>query len=109
MSRTLQEFKADILRTLGNPIRIRIFEELRAAESLTVSELQRRIEIESSNLSQHLAALRSRSLVSAQREGTSIRYSVTDASVFEILDAARRLFENQLVHQRELLAEPDQL
>lgn len=103
MSATLQEFKADVLRTLGNPIRIRVFEELRTAERLTVSELQQRIEIGASNLSQHLAALRSRSLVSAEREGTSIRYSVTDAAVFDILDAARRLFENQLVHQSGLL------
>jgi ArsR family transcriptional regulator len=105
MARTLREFKADLFRSIANPVRIHILEELRAAGSLTVSELQRRVGVESSNLSQHLAVLRSRSLVTAQRTGTSISYSVPDESVFVILDAARALFENQLSHNRQLLAE----
>ena len=60
MARTLREFKADLFRSLASPIRIHILEELRSAGSLTVSELQRRVGVESSNLSQHLAVLRAR-------------------------------------------------
>ena len=103
MPETLRDFKADLCRSLASPVRIHILEELRAAGSLTVSELQQRIEVESSNLSQHLGVLRSHSIVTAQREGTSIRYSVTHASVFAMLDAARALFEAQLAHQHQLL------
>ena len=105
MARNLREFKADLFRSLASPVRIHILEELRASGSLTVSEMQRRVGVESSNLSQHLAVLRARSLVVAQREGTSMSYSVADASVFVILDGARALFERQLAHQRQLLAE----
>jgi ArsR family transcriptional regulator len=105
MPRTLHEFKAELFRSLAHPVRIQILEELRVAGSLTVSELQRRVDVESSNLSQHLSVLRARSVVASDREGTSIRYSVPDASVFVILDAARALFENHLSRQNQLLAD----
>jgi len=105
MPGTLRDFKADLFRSLASPVRIQILDELRAAGSLTVSELQQRLEIESSNLSQHLSVLRARSVVSARREGTSIRYTVTDESVFAILDAARAVFEAQLAHQNRWLVE----
>lgn len=103
MSGTLQDFKADLFRSLSSPLRIQILEELRAAGSLTVSELQQHLEVESSNLSQHLSVLRARSVVSTRREGTSVRYTVADRSVFQILDAARAVFEAQLAHQNQLL------
>ena len=105
MTRNLREFKADLFRSLASPTRIHILEELRTAGSLTVSELQRRVGVESSNLSQHLAVLRARSLVVAQREGANVSYSVADAAVFVVLDGARALFECQLAQQRQLLAE----
>ncbi|MCC7363376.1 MAG: helix-turn-helix transcriptional regulator [Dehalococcoidia bacterium] len=102
---TLQEFKADLFRTLANPTRVRIMELLRLAGSLTVSELQQRLEIESSNVSQHLAILRARGLVTTRREGTSIWYAVADPAIFDLLDAARAVFEHQLEARTRLLAE----
>jgi len=109
MPATLLEFKADLFRSLASPVRIHILEELRATGSLTVSELQRHLEIEASNLSQHLAVLGARSVVTAQREGTSVRYTVADLGVFTILDAARALFESQLEQRRQLLTKPERL
>src|SRR3990172_1199726 len=104
MPATLRDFKAALFRALANPLRIHILEELRVFGSLTVGELQQRVGIEASNLSQHLAILRAHSLVNAQREGTNVRYSAADAAVFTILDGARTLFQDQLARQRELLS-----
>ena len=80
---TLQDFKADLFRTLGNPVRIRILEVLEVAGSLSVSEIQHRVGIEPANASQHLSVLRARGVVHASRDGTSVRYAVTDPSIFE--------------------------
>ena len=100
----LQEFKADLFRTLGNPVRIRILEELRAAGTLSVTEIQTAVGIEPSNASQQLAVMRTRGIVSSVREGTTVRYSVTDPEVFALLDTARSVFEKRLDAQRQALA-----
>lgn len=103
---TLQDFKAGLFRSLANPVRIRILEALRAAGSLTVGELQVRVGIEAANASQHLSLMRAQGIVSARREGTSAWYSVSEPEVFELLDAARAIFERRVAAQAELLVEP---
>jgi ArsR family transcriptional regulator len=99
----LQEFKSDLFRTLGNPVRIRILEELRAAGQLSVTEIQQAVGIEPSNASQHLAVLRARGVVQTTREGTTVRYSIADPELFGLLDTARRVFEKRLAAQQEAL------
>ena len=102
----LQEFKADLFRALGNPVRIRILEELRTAGTLTVTEIQTAVGIEPSNASQQLAVLRSRGIVFALREGNSVRYSVVDPEIYALLDIARSVFERRIDVQRDALAAP---
>ena len=102
----MQDFKADLFRTLSNPVRIRILEALRTAGSLTVSEIQVRAGIEAANASQHLSIMRARGIVEARREGTSAWYSVTEPEVFALLDAARAIFERRVAAQTELLEAP---
>ena len=99
----LQEFKADLFRTLANPVRVRILEEIRESGLLSVTEIQQRVGIEPSNASQHLAVLRARGVVRAAREGNTIRYSVADPEVFALLDTARRVFQKRLATQQEAL------
>jgi DNA-binding transcriptional ArsR family regulator len=92
----VQGFKAELFKALSHPIRIRILELLRTGE-MTVSELQLRLEIEASSVSQQLGVLRSRQLVVGRKEGTSVYYRVADPQVFELLDVARAMFEHHLV------------
>jgi ArsR family transcriptional regulator len=100
---TLQDFKADLFRTLAHPGRIRILEELEVAGSLTVGEIQHRVGIEAANASQHLAILRAHGIVEARREGTRAWYSVTDEGIFELLATARAIFERRTAAQSVLL------
>jgi len=103
---TLQDFKAELFRTLGNPLRVHILEALRSAGSLTVTELHQRVGAEPSNVSQHLAIMRSRGLLATRRSGTSISYSAAAPEIFELLDVAKSIFERQLAARTRLL-EPD--
>jgi DNA-binding transcriptional ArsR family regulator len=96
MSHTLQGFKAELFKALGHPVRVRILELLRSGEK-TVSELQARLEIESSTVSQQLALLRARDIVTGRKQGTSVYYSVDDPLIFDLLDVARQIFNNHLV------------
>jgi DNA-binding transcriptional ArsR family regulator len=100
---SLQDFKADLFRTLGHPARIRILEALEATPSLTVGDIQQSVGIEAANVSQHLAILRSRGIVDVRREGTRAWYSVADPAFFELLSIARGIFERRTAAQATLL------
>jgi len=105
MTATLQDFKAELFRTLANPVRIRILEVLREAGSLTVGEIQLRVGVEPSNVSQHLSILRAHGLVATRRDGTSIWYSIAAPDLFDLLDVARAIFEKQLTEQTRMLGQ----
>ena len=98
----MQAFKAELFKALGNPVRIRILELLREQER-TVSELQAALDIEASSVSQQLAVLRNRQLVATRKEGTSVYYRVPDSRVFDLLDSARAIFEDQVASMRAIV------
>jgi DNA-binding transcriptional ArsR family regulator len=65
-----------LLGALSHPHRIRIVEELRAAE-LDVNSIQQVLGISHSAVSQNLAVLRAHRLVRERREGRRVFYSLT--------------------------------
>lgn len=97
----LQDFKAELFKALGHPVRIRILELLRDGEH-TVSGLQRELGIEMSSVSQQLAVLRNRNLVTGRKEGTTVVYRIVDPQVFGLLDTARAMFQRQVDDLQEL-------
>lgn len=100
----LQAFKAQFFRALAHPVRIRILEILTRG-GRTVQELQEALALEQPIVSQQLAVLRHQGIVAAEKRGLSVRYSLRDPLVAELLDVARRIFGNQLVSTRGLLRE----
>ncbi len=102
MVTALHEFKAELFKALGHPIRLRILELLVSGEK-TVSELQTKLEIEASSVSQQLSLMRARQLVDARKNGTSVFYTVRDPLIFDLLVIARQIFQNQLTQLSSLL------
>lgn len=100
----LQSFKARFFKALAHPTRIRILEVL-VHGSRTVYELQEALALEQATVSQQLAVLRNQAIVNAEKEGLAVRYSLRDPLVSDLLDVARRIFNNHLVSTRELLRE----
>ena len=100
----LQTFKAQFFRALAHPTRIRILEILVRGER-TVQELQTALTLDQPLVSQQLAVLRNQGIVSARKEGLSVRYTLRDPLVGELLDLARQVFNNQLGNTQGLLRE----
>jgi len=101
-SEGLQQFKAEFFKALAHPMRIRILELLRGGP-LSVGQLQEAIGAPASSISQQLAVLRSRNIVATERRGTTVIYHVRNAGLFELLDAARRIFNGHLSDTIDLL------
>ena len=95
---------AELFRTLGHPVRIRVLELLQEGPR-PVRELLAAIGVEPSNLSQQLAVLRRTRLVSATREGNTVVYALSTPDVAELLQAARRILSTMITDQSDLLAE----
>ena len=104
MPDTLRRFKAEFFKALAHPTRIHILELLRIGE-LSVTELQEKLEIEPSSVSQQLAVLRNKNIVESRKAGTSVYYTVRDPAIFELLDVMRRIFNNHLVDTQAILTQ----
>ena len=100
----LQMFKAQFFRALAHPTRIRILEIL-VRGGRTVQELQEQLALDQPIVSQQLAVLRHQGIVSAQKEGLSVRYALRDPLVGALLDVARGIFDNRLGKSTGLLRE----
>ena len=104
MAVPLFQAKAELFRTLGHPVRIRVLELLQDGPR-PVRALLAEIEVESSNLSQQLAVLRRAGLVTSQRMHGTVLYTLSTPDVADLMRAARRILTNLLTDQEELLAE----
>ena len=104
MTTPLYQLKAEVFKTLGHPMRIRVLELLSEREH-SVAELLPQVGVEASNLSQHLAVLRRAGLVSTRREASTVFYSLASPQVGELLAVARRILTTLLAEQMQLLSD----
>jgi DNA-binding transcriptional ArsR family regulator len=101
---SLRSYKASIFQALGHPTRIAIVEMLRNGE-LSAGVIQERLGLEQANLSQHLAVLRSRQIVSNRKEGNQVFYSLRNPVLIEVLDIMRRYLQANLKDAVQMLGE----
>ena len=104
MRPALQDFKADFFRALAHPTRIRILETLGEGEH-SVQELQQALDLEQPIVSQQLALLRSRNIVTSRKVGTTVRYALSDPLITKLLSVALEIFNNHLVGTQSMLKE----
>lgn len=89
------QLHAELCQALADPKRILILYAL-SEQAQTVGDLADKLGIRQSNVSQHLAVLRDRGLVSTRRVGTSVRYSIKYPSVVAALDLLRGVLKEKL-------------
>jgi ArsR family transcriptional regulator len=106
MPDSLRHFKADIFQALAHPTRIAILELLGGGE-LSSSALIDKLGIEQSNLSQHLAVLRAKQLVTNRKVGNQVFYSVRDPLINEVLRLMRVYFQDRVKDAMGMLDNAD--
>lgn len=85
MQEKIFQIKADLFKALAHPSRIKILEFLRAGEKC-VCEFTENLDLEQSNVSQHLAILKRQDLITSRKEGLKVIYSVTHPEIFDAID-----------------------
>jgi ArsR family transcriptional regulator, virulence genes transcriptional regulator len=82
---------ATLLRLLGNERRLMVLCQLAEGE-LSVRDIQSRVGLSQSALSQHLALLRDEGLVSTRRASQTIYYRIIDPAAMRIIETLAELF-----------------
>lgn len=85
------EVAADLLKTLGNPQRLRILCLLVEGEH-SVGEINAHVPLSQSALSQHLAILREQALVETRREAQTIFYALREGPARTLLGTVHDLY-----------------
>jgi len=94
----LRLLHAHVCQAVGDPKRIQILYALHE-QPRHVSALAEALDTPQPTISRHLALLRQRSLVKAEREGTSVIYSLTDVRIIKVLDVMRSVLRDILARQ----------
>ncbi len=90
----LDRLHASVCKGLADPKRLLIINSLRDGP-MSVSELCDDLNLPQSNVSQHLAILRDKGLVVAERHGQFVHYSLTSKKIIEAMDLLREVMAEQ--------------
>ena len=94
--------KAEVLKILAQPTRLKILELLRHRERC-ICEIVPAINGEQSNISRHISLMQKSHLVTTRKDGVKVMVKVKDTKIFEILDQVGFLLRRQIVEDGKLI------
>jgi DNA-binding transcriptional ArsR family regulator len=102
MKEKVLELKAEILKALAQPTRLKILELLRNEEKC-ICEIVPALNGEQSNISRHISLMQKSHLVTTRKDGVKVMVKVRDPEIFDILDRVGAVLKNQMNEQTRLL------
>jgi len=78
--------ESEILKVLGHPIRLKIVAGL-MSQSCNVKKIWECLDLPQATVSQHLALLKNKDIISGRREGVEVFYQVTSPEAKRIVSA----------------------
>jgi len=78
--------ESEILKVLGHPIRLKIVAGL-MSQSCNVKKIWECLSLPQATVSQHLALLKNKSIITGRREGVEVYYQVTSPEAIRIVGA----------------------
>jgi DNA-binding transcriptional ArsR family regulator len=103
MKETVIELKAEILKALAQPTRLKILELLRDGEKC-ICEIVPALQGEQSNISRHISLMQKSHLVTTRKDGVKVMVKVKDPEIFKILDRVSLILRHRMDEERELIA-----
>jgi ArsR family transcriptional regulator, virulence genes transcriptional regulator len=100
----LFELHAEVCKTLSNPVRLKVINELQDGE-MTVGALAKKLGIRQAHVSQHLAMLRQRGVVKTRRDGPNIYYGISNPKIVKACGLIREVLLEQLQKDQSIVAE----
>jgi ArsR family transcriptional regulator len=103
MEERVLELKAEILKALAQPTRLKILELLRTGEKC-ICEIVPAINGEQSNISRHISLMQKNHIITTRKDGVRVMVKVLDPEIFTILDRVSLILKHQMKEQNRLLS-----
>ena len=91
----INELHARVCKGLADPKRLLIINELRDGPK-AVGDIASALQISQPNVSRHLAVLRDRGFVTAERLGSNVRYALASPKILRAVDLLREFMSEEL-------------
>lgn len=95
------QLHAELCKTLANPTRLEILSTLRDGKK-SVTELAELTGVRQATISQHLAVLRQRGVVSTRRAGINVYYEVANPKITKACDMIKEVLYEHFTNMREI-------
>jgi len=95
-------FHRYVCEGIGDPKRLMLL-YLVAERARNVTELTQSLDIAQSTVSHHMRILRERGLVTAERDGTSIYYSLSDPRILDAIEILRSFVADLLKERASIV------
>ncbi len=102
MLESIFDLQAQLCQTMSNATRLRIVHTLRDGPQC-VGKLAEALELDQAKVSQQLAVLRGRGIVTSQRQGSEVIYHITNPKIGRICDLMREVLTEQAAQRSELI------
>lgn len=100
----LYQLHAQFCQALSDPKRLLIINELYHGER-SVGELATSLGLRQANLSQHLALMRERGLVTPRRQGATVFYSLADPRIYDAIGLLREVMAEQFQKRNQIASQ----
>ena len=102
MEDQLYTYHAEMCKVFSHPKRLELINILRDKE-MSAGELGERLGLTPANLSQHLAMMRERHLLTSRKEGNMVYYRIANPRLLEALDLLREILFEQIRQDAALI------
>ena len=100
--KNLLKKKAEVFKALGHPTRVRIIEKLAKGDSC-VCEFVNEADCDFSTISAHLAVLQKAGIVTSEKKGREVHYSLAMPCVTNFTKCIEGVVKSQLTEQLKML------
>lgn len=101
MEEKIFELKAELLKAIAQPVRLKILELLRDKE-LCICEIAPMINGEQSNVSKHISVLEKSKLVTTRKEGVRV-FVKANPHVYQILDSLVEILRRRIEEEKRTI------
>ena len=102
MEDRIYSYHAEMCKVFSHPKRLELINVLRDTE-MSVGDLSERLGLAMGNLSQHLAMMRERHIITSRKEGNVVYYRITNPRLLEAFDLLREILFEQIKQDAALI------
>ena len=83
-------------KAMSHPTRLKILNIVKDFGEICVCNIHEKLNLEQSNVSQHLKILKTSGLLNSRKDGLKVMYSITDEGIISVMDTVNKIITSQL-------------